>query len=507
MNERPGGDPAATTRARSQRAEGPERGPAGEARPAGPPRRADPRLVAAIVASALFMQNLDSTAVTTALPAMARDLGEAPARLGVAITSYLVALTVFIPLSGWVADRFGAKRVFMGAIVTFTLASLLCARASGLAELVGARVLQGIGGAMMVPVARLLLLRQVRKEEMLSAMTWLTMPALLGPISGPPLGGFLTDAFGWRSVFLVNLPIGALGLALVAWKIPAVPPGNPGPPDRLGLLLTGLALALLMFGLETVGRGVVPAGVPAAALLAGLLVGALAVRHCRRVERPAVDFSLLRIPGFNLATLAGSLFRVGAGVMPFLVPMLLQLGFGHSASEAGLVSFATALGALAMKPLAQPILRRFGFRAATTGGSLLAAGGIAVCAAFTAAWPLSVIFVVLAVGGLFRSLQFTALSTLAFADVPQERLSAATSFFGTLQQLSPALGVVLATTTLEASAALAGRHGLTAADFGLGFLAGAAMAAASAPFFARMPPDIGAAVSGHGGGGSRQEAG
>ncbi|MFC7543118.1 MFS transporter [Siccirubricoccus deserti] len=181
--------------------------------------------------------------------------GVEPARLGVAITSYLVALTVFIPVSGWMADRFGAKRVFMVAIAIFTCASALCARSTGLPELIAARVLQGFGGAMMVPVARLLLLRQVRKDQMLSAMTWLTVPAMIGPISGPPLGGFLTDAFGWRSVFLINLPIGVLGLALVAWKIPRIPPGDPGPPDLPGLVLLGLALALSMFGLETLGRG------------------------------------------------------------------------------------------------------------------------------------------------------------------------------------------------------------------------------------------------------------
>jgi EmrB/QacA subfamily drug resistance transporter len=462
------------------------------------PGRTDPRLIAAIVASALFMQNLDSSAVTTALPAMARDLGEEPARLGAAITSYLVALTVFIPVSGWVADRFGAKRVFMAAIVVFTLASVLCGRATGLAELIGARVLQGFGGAMMVPVARLLLLRQVRKDEMLSAMTWLTMPAMIGPISGPPLGGFLTDAFGWRSVFLINVPIGVLGLALVAWKIPRVPPGDPGPPDVRGLVLIGLALALFMFGLETVGRGVLPPGLPAAGLVLGLLVGWAAVRHCGRVPRPALDLSLLRIPSFNQATLAGSLFRTGAGATPFLVPMLLQLGFGESASRAGMVSFATALGALAMKPLARPILRRLGFRTALIAGALLSAVGIAACAAFTPAWPLAAIFLLLALGGLFRSLQFTALNTLAFADVPSARLSAATSFFGTAQQLSPALGVVLATTALETSATLAGRHAVGVLDFATAFLVAAGVVAASAPFFARLSPDAGAAVSGHG---------
>lgn len=457
----------------------------------------DMRVMAAIVASALFMQNLDSAAVITALPAMARDLGEEPARLGVAITSYLVAITVFIPVSGWVADRFGARRVFMAAIAVFTLASALCGRSTGLGELVAARVLQGFGGAMMVPVARLLLLRRVSKEEMLNAMTWLTMPAMIGPISGPPLGGFLTDAFGWRSVFLINLPIGLLGLAMVWWKIPDVPPGDPGPPDVKGLTLIGAALALLMFGVETVGRGVFARWVPVLAFALGLGVGVLAVRHCRRAARPAIDFSLLAIPSFNQGTLAGSLFRAGAGATPFLVPMLLQLGFHRSASQAGLVSFATALGAMAMKPLARPILRRFGFRSALAANSVLASLGILVCALFSPAWPVAAIFLLLAAGGLSRSLQFTALNTLAFADVPQRKLSAATSFFGTAQQLSPALGVVLATASLEASTALHGRHDLAVADFAWAFVIAATVVAASAPFFLRMPAGSGAAVSGH----------
>jgi EmrB/QacA subfamily drug resistance transporter len=473
---------------------------AGDPTPPAEPRRVDPRITAAIVASALFMQNLDSTAVITALPAMARDLGEEPARLGAAITAYLVSLTVFIPLSSWVADRFGAKRVFMAAIVLFTCASVLCGRATGLPELIAARLLQGLGGAAMLPVARLLLLRQVRKDEIISAMTWLTMPALIGPIMGPPLGGFLTDAFGWRSVFLINVPIGILGFVMVAWKIAPAPVAPPGPPDAPGLLLTGAALMLVMFGLETVGRGVVPPLLPEAALAGGLLIGWGAVRHCRRARRPAVDFSLLRIPTFFQAAATGTLFRVGAGATPFLIPTLLQIGFGHTAAQAGLVSFATALGALTMKPLARPLLKRFGFRWTLTVCCVATAAGIAVCAAFTAAWPLPLVFLVLALSGLLRSLQFTALSALAFADVPAERFSAATSFFATLQQLAPALGVVLATATLEASAALAGRDEghLATQDFAMAFLVAGALAASAAPFFARLAPEAGAGVSGHG---------
>jgi EmrB/QacA subfamily drug resistance transporter len=458
---------------------------------------ADPRLTAVIVASALFMQNLDSAAVATALPSMARDFGEDPARLGVAITSYLVALTVFIPLSGWIADRFGAKRVFMAAIATFGIASALCGLSQSLTELVLARILQGFGGAMMVPVGRLLLLSRIRKEEMLTAMTWLTMPGMLGPISGPPLGGLMTDLFGWRSVFWINIPVAILGLVMVAWKIEPLPRTKPGPPDVVGLVLVGAALALLMSGLETVGRGVFPVGVPEALLLLGGVVAWAAIRHCRRVKRPALDLTLLRLPSFNHATFAGSLFRTGAGAMPFLVPMLLQVGFGWSATEAGFVSFATALGAFAMKPLARPILKRFGFRAVLAGNGLLAAVGVAIGALFSPAWPIALLFVALALGGLFRSLQFTAMNTVAFADVPQERLSAATSFYGTAQQISPALGVVLATATLEASRHVSGHEALTVGDFTAGFLVAALVTAAASPFALRLPRDTGAAVSGH----------
>lgn len=455
------------------------------------------RTVALIVASALFMQNLDSAVLATALPAMARDLHEDPARLGAAITSYLVALTVFIPFSSWIADKFGAKRVFMGAILIFVLASALCGQAQGLGSLVMFRILQGMGGAMMVPVGRLLLLREVPKKDMLTAMAWLTMPALLGPVMGPPLGGVLTDWLSWRAVFWINVPIGLVGAALVAWKIPDIPPSKPGPPDVVGLALTGMALALVMFGLETVGRHVLPGWMSWCGLLLGLAAGWAAIRHCRRVKRPALDLGLFAIPTFRDSTVAGSLFRTGAGAVPFLIPVMLQIGFGMSASQSGFVSFATALGAFAMKPLVRPLLRRTGFRTALMINGVLAAAGVGALALITPAWPSIAIFVVLALGGLARSLQFTSLNTLAYADVPPERMSSATALFGTLQQLTPALGVVLSTATLEASLAMHGRGALMPADFTLGFVVAAAVVLLSVPLHARLAPDAGAEVSGH----------
>jgi len=457
---------------------------------------ADARVTAMIVASALFMQNLDSAAVVTALPSMARDMGEEPTRLGVAITSYLVALTVFIPVSGYIADRFGAKRVFLIAIALFGAASMACGFSNSLMELVAARVVQGMAGAMMVPVGRLLLLSGIRKDEMLTAMTWLTMPAMIGPISGPPLGGVLTDLFGWRSVFWINLPVAVIGLIMVAWKIEPLPRTDPGPPDVKGLVLVGGALATLMAGIETIGRGIFPPGWPEGLMALGVVLTLWAIRHCRATPKPALDLSLLKIPSFRYSTMAGSLFRSGAGGIPFLVPMLLQVGFGWSASEAGFVAFATALGAFFMKPLTRPILRRFGFRNVIIGNGLLAVLGVASGAMFTPDWPIAAIFTVLALGGLFRSLQFTALNTLAFADTTRMQLSAATSFYGTAQQLAPALGVVLATASLEVARHVTGDAVLRPADFTAAFLVAAMVVLSSIPFALGLAKDVGSEVSG-----------
>jgi EmrB/QacA subfamily drug resistance transporter len=457
----------------------------------------DPRIVAAIVASALFMQNLDSSVVATALPSMARDLAVDPVHLSVAITSYLVALCVFIPVSGWVADRFGARRVFMLAIVVFTLASVLCGLAQGLVSLVAARLLQGLGGAMMLPVGRLLLLRRVSKEQLLTAMTWLTTPALLGPVFGPPIGGFVTDAFSWRAVFWLNIPVGIIGLLLVWRFIPDIERQDPGPLDAKGLTLWGFALTLLMAGLETVGRPIAPAWFAPLMLVLGTVVTVLAVRHSYRATRPAVDLTLLRLPSFGVSMGGGTLFRIGASTLPFLLPLKLQVVFGMSASASGLITFASAVGALTMKPLVRPVLKRFGFRNVLVVNGVLAAILLGSVALFTPAWPLAAIFLVLVVGGLTRALQFTSLGTLAFADVPQAKLAPATAMTGTMQQLGQALGVVLGSLTLEGALLVTGAGTAGAAEYAIGFVVSALVVLASVPSLLRMPPDIGAGVSGH----------
>ncbi|MFC0409673.1 DHA2 family efflux MFS transporter permease subunit [Roseomonas elaeocarpi] len=478
--------------------------PAGTAAPAARPRwRDDPRFTAAIVASALLMQNLDSSVIATALPAMARDLGSEPLHLSAAITSYLVALTVFVPVSGWVADRYGAKRVFLWAIGVFVASSVACGLATGLFSLVAARVVQGMGGAMMVPVARLLLLRRVSREEIVRATTWLTMPALLGPIMGPPLGGFLTDAVSWRWVFWINLPIGLVGL-LLAWTF-ITSPEQARPPrlDVPGIVLTGVSLALLMFGFETLGRGLVPSPWPLLALLVGVVSGVLAVWHCLRTRHPAIDLSLMRIPAFAVTITAGTLFRCGAGAIPFLVPLAIQLGFGASASVSGSITLASALGAFAMKPLVGPTLRRLGYRGTLLWNTVLQSGLVLLLALLTTAWPLWAVFIVLLLNGTSRSLHFTSLNSLAYSEVPQERLSAATSLYSTAQQLSMALGVVLGSSVLSVSVALHSREEPILGDFSAAFVVVALVLLVSLPLCLRLPSNAGQAVSGHRGGRAR----
>jgi EmrB/QacA subfamily drug resistance transporter len=454
------------------------------------------RVIALVVATTLFMQNIDSTAIATALPAMAEDLHVKAVYLSAAITSYLVALTVFIPVSGWVADRFGAKRVFMWAIFLFTAASCSCALSHGLGELILARIVQGASGAMMVPVGRLVLLRGVRREDLLSATTWLSMPAMIGPVIGPPLGGFLTDTLSWRSIFWINLPIGLLGLVLVWRVIPRSDAERPPALDVPGMTLMGCAMSIFMIGVETVGRGIVAPALPWLAMAAGLVLFAMTVRHCRRVPNPAIDFSLLSIPTFHAATVAGSLFRAGAGALPFLVPLTLQLGFGLSASRSGLISLASAIGAFSMRPMAQFFLRRFRVRNILLGGSVAFTLTLLACAMLTPGWPETAIFALLICAGLARSLNFACMNALAYADVPREKLSAATSFSGTAQHLPRAAGVALAAGIMQVSMTVSGRGHAEHWDFAWAFIALAAVVLSSAPMFASLAPEAGAGISG-----------
>jgi EmrB/QacA subfamily drug resistance transporter len=455
------------------------------------------RLTALIVATALLMEQMDSTVLSTALPTMARSFEVDPLHMNVALTAYLLSLAVFIPASGKVADRFGARTVFRGAIVLFTVGSMLCGQAPSLAFLVGARILQGIGGAMMVPVGRLVLLRTVSKSELVSAMAWLLVPATIGPVLGPPVGGFIVTYLSWRWIFYINVPIGLLGILLATLYIEDVREAERGSFDLPGLALSGVSLVCLMFGLEMATRPLVPVADTAGLLLAGLASGALYIRHAGRTPRPVLDLRLMRIPTFAISVTSGSLFRITVGAMPFLLPMTLQLGFGMSAAQSGLVTFISAAGSLVMRLAAPVALRRLGYRHALIWNSLLCSAVFATYAAFRPGWPLTVIYAALLCGGFFQSLQFTAYNTIAYADMPRSRMSAATSFYSTFQQLSLSLGITVAALSLAASTALLGHATSTITDFSIAFLVLSASALLSAWPCTRLSGDAGDELSGH----------
>lgn len=449
-----------------------------------------------IVGCALFMEMLDATVISTALPAMAKSLGEDPIKLNLAITSYLLSLAVFIPISGWMADRFGARTVFRNAIIIFTTGSVLCGLSQSLPELVGSRILQGFGGAMMVPVGRLIVLKTVAKSELVTAMSYLTVPAVLGPVVGPPVGGFIVTYYSWRWIFFINVPIGALGITLVTWYIPNIREEYVFPFDLRGFLLTGFGLAGLVSGFESIGRGVIPAAVIMCVMAAGGICMAAYILHARRIDYPIVDPQLMKIPTFNAATLGGGLFRMGIGALPFLLAMLLQVVFGLSPFASGLLTFASAAGALFMKMTATPIIRRFGFRSVLISNGILSAFIMMSYALFRETTPHYIIVFALLTGGFFRSLQFTALGTLAYADVSNQMMSSASTLASMAQQLFLSLGVAIGAMLLHISL---GRHGgghLTVQDFTPAFIAMGVLALASSLLFFPLEHHAGAEVSG-----------
>jgi EmrB/QacA subfamily drug resistance transporter len=450
-----------------------------------------------IVGCALFMQTLDSTVIAVALPAIAKSMHQDPIRLNLAITSYLLSLAVFIPISGWVADRFGPRGVFRAAIIIFTIGSILCALASTLGQLVAARVVQGFGGAMMVPVGRLLVLKSVSKADLVDAMSYLTVPAVFGPVVGPPVGGFIVTYASWRWIFLMNVPIGILGVALVTVYISDIREEVVSPLDMQGFLLTSLGLAGLMFSIETIGRSMVPVSVVMSALTIGGICVGLYVVHSQRISNPIVDLGLMRIPTFASATISGSLGRMGIGALPFLLAMLLQLVFGLSPFGSGMITFASAAGALMMKPTAAPIIRRWGFRRVLVCNGIISSVILMLYALFRPSTPYLVIILTLLIGGFFRSLQFTSLGTLTYADVSAPMMSSASTLASMVQQLSLSLGVSIAAMLLHLSLHLRGAHVLTTQDFMAAFIVTGVLSLISALLFLRLSSDAGWELSGH----------
>jgi EmrB/QacA subfamily drug resistance transporter len=453
-------------------------------------------LVPLIVACALFMENLDATVLSTALPAIARDLHQSPIQLKLALTSYLLTLAIFIPASGWIADRFGTRIIFRLAIIIFAVGSALCGFANSIGELVAARALQGIGGAMMVPVGRLVILRTIPRSEFVGALAWLTMPALIGPVLGPPVGGFITTYFHWRWIFWINLPVAALGIILATLFIPNVRGETMHKFDFPGFVLSGIGLG----GLVSASAALDAFGIPFWIVVVLFLVGSAAVCfyvvHARHAEAPILDLRLLSIPTFRSCIVGGSFFRIGVGSMPLLLPLLLQLGFGMTPLNSGLLTFVTAVGAFGMKTAAGTILKRFGFRNVLVVNSIISAILIAAPAVFTQTTPASFMITILFVGGFFRSLQFTCINAIGVAEIEQADMSQATSFTSAFQQIALSLGVTVAASMLQLALTLRHSHTLIASDFVPAFLVVGIIAAISFVSFARLPQDAGAEVAG-----------
>ncbi|HIV78772.1 MAG TPA: MFS transporter [Candidatus Sphingomonas excrementigallinarum] len=484
--------------------------PGVEAVTSGAPRSAEPvqtrgyRVIALVVASALFMQQLDGTVLTVALPTMARDLATPATSLSLALTSYLLALALFIPASGTLADKFGSRTVFCSAIGVFLLGSILCAQSGSLQTLVAARFLQGIGGAMMVPVGRLVLLRSVAKADMVQALSWLVMPALIGPILGPPLGGFIVTWLDWRWIFYLNIPIGVIGM-IGAWMlVPEVRGDARLRFDVSGFFLSGIALGCLLFGFELASRPGT-GWIALVLLIVGAVFGWLYIRHAKHTTDPILDPTLMRVPTFRLSVIGGSLTRITQGAQPFLLPLMFQLGFGLSAAKTGTITMAGAVGALAMKALAPRVLRRWGFRRSLIVSGLASSAGYATCALFRPDWSIPLITFILALSGFFTSFQFTGFNAIAYADVDKERMSAATSFYATFQQLTLSLGICTAATVLQLGSLIEGKGGPTLNSFSAAFIVVAVISTSAVIWNRRFAPDAGAAMSGHHGSGDSDE--
>ena len=454
------------------------------------------RLIPLIVATALFMENMDSTVIATSLPAIAADIGTSPLTLKLAITSYLLSLAVFIPASGWTADRFGARAVFSIAIAVFMVGSIGCALSSSVTDFVIARIVQGIGGAMMTPVGRLVLLRSIDKSALVNAMAWVTVPALVGPVIGPPLGGFITTYFSWHWIFLINIPIGLLGIFMAMKYIDPIRSEDPERFDLYGLVLAGIGLGGIAFGLSVAGLNLLPWTLVAALVAIGIIAMTLYVMHAKRTASPVLDFTLLRLPTMRAAIIGGFLFRLGIGSLPFLLPLLMQVGFGLSPFKSGLVTFASAVGAMGMKTLAARIIRTFGFRNIMVINAIVSSVFLAASALFTVTTPLLLIMIILLVGGFFRSLQFTAINTVAYAEVDPPQMSRATTLVSVNQQLAISAGVAVGAFSVESTMLMRHVSELSADDFAPAFIVVSVISAISAYFFWQMPDDAGHEISG-----------
>ncbi|MBI1246056.1 MAG: MFS transporter [Alphaproteobacteria bacterium] len=452
------------------------------------------RIVPLIAATALFIENLNSTVLSTALVTVAADFEVDPVVLKLALTSYLVSLAVFVPASGWIADRFGTRTVFCWAMAVFALGSASCALSTGLGTLVTARVIQGAGGAMMIPVARLVVLRSVPKAELVGALAILSMPSLVGPIIGPPVGGFFATYFTWHWIFWINLPLAASGILLARKLLPQIRQDTESVFDLRGFLMIGPALAMTITGATLLGLDRIPATAALALCGAGLVLVAIYCRHALSIQAPVIDLRLLRTPTFRIGVLGGFLFRVGAGATPFLLPLLLQVAFGMTAFASGTLTFATGVGAFTMKLVAPKILRAAGFRNVLMFNGIIAAAFISAPALFWLGMPSVTILGILLIGGFSRSLQFTSSNVVLYADIAPTDMGRATTFMAVLQELSGSIGIAFAALILDFATGLSPTGRLGATEFGYAFWLVGIIAGTSSLAFSMMPKGAGEAL-------------
>ncbi|HWV20488.1 MAG TPA: MDR family MFS transporter [Devosia sp.] len=444
-----------------------------------------------ILATALFMENMDSTVIATSLAAIAADIGTDPISLKLALTAYLVALAIFIPISSWMADRFGARRVFRVAMLVFMIGSICCAFSGSLAQFVGARFIQGMGGAMMGPVARLVLVRATPRHQLVDAMAWLTIPALIGPIVGPPFGGFLTTYFSWHWIFWINIPIGILGIVLVGFALPNEHRNKPRNIDGPGFVMAGLAFALFAFGCSVVSLPALPPVYGVIAAVAGMVLGVFYTRHALRTEFPLLDLRLLAVRNFRIAIVAGTFFRLGQGATPFLFPLMLQLTFGLSPFESGMVTFVGAIGALAAKFVANWMFAHWGFKYPLVWSTGISAAGIIAMGLYTPETPIPLILAVLTFTGFWQSIFWTGSNAFTFADIEDKDAGQANVISQVWGQLMFAMGVALGGGTLELVHRLRGGGELALVDFHIAFYVVAAVGLVATVLFMTLPKNAG----------------
>ena len=444
------------------------------------------RATSLILAAALFMEMMDSTVIATALPAIARDVGTDPVSLKLALTSYLVALAIFIPISGWLADRIGARRLLSVAIFVFMLGSVACAFSDSLTSFVLSRFVQGMGGSMMTPVARILLVRATPRDQLVSAMAWLTVPALVGPMMGPPIGGFLTTYFGWHWIFFINVPIGILGIVMTMNFIPRTGIRRKTPLDLTGFLLAGTAFSGIVFGLSVISLPALDPAYGVFSTIAGTVAGVIYWHRAKRHPSPILNPDIFDHRLFNRAIIGGFIFRLGVGAAPFLLPLMLQVGYGMSAVESGLVTFAGAFGAIAFKLMAERYYRALGLRGAMIVAAVFAGATLSATGFVSPILAPVLLLTLLFVAGLFRSAFFTVSTALALAEVSSEEAGQASAILSVAQNISIALAVALAGSVLQASSFLRGDE-LALFDFRLALIVAAAISICSIFLLAGLP--------------------